>query len=192
MKMAEIKRPVFTQAQLDEMFMVGEGQSRAIDDAYKRIEEEIKPSNVKRFELLGAEKALLFAKKNKDYGNSFDKSLDEDGLLVAKIRMMDKMLRFAQLIKNPAEVTDEKIRDTLIDLSNYADMTIMWMDAKEEECTKECTREYINDSYHNNIGTLTRMLSFSGADLDGDTLKVFSNEELDQLEKARGEENGLR
>jgi hypothetical protein len=91
-----------------------------------------KPNNIKRFELLGAEKALLYARKNADYGDSFNKSLDEDGLLVAKIRLGDKYLRFCQLINNPAQVTEEKLRETLIDLSNYADMTIMWLDDKEE------------------------------------------------------------
>jgi hypothetical protein len=31
------------------------------------------------------------------------------------------------LIQNPAQVPDEKIEDTLIDLASYAMMTIKWM-----------------------------------------------------------------
>ena len=40
-----------------------------------------------------------------------------EGILV---RMTDKLSRIANLIKNPAQVKDEKITDTLIDLANYS------------------------------------------------------------------------
>jgi hypothetical protein len=119
-----------------------------------------KPANVKRFELLGDEKALLYARKNKDYGDSFNQSLDEDGLLVSKIRLGDKYKRFCQLINNPAEVTEEKLRETLIDLSNYADMTIMWLDQKEEQ--KQLKKH--NDS----MDAMARTIVAAGADWDGD------------------------
>lgn len=72
----------------------------------------------------------LHRRKNADYGNSFDKSLDEDGLLVAKIRIGDKVNRFLTLTSNEtqeAKVSDESIQDTLIDLANYCLMTIVWM-----------------------------------------------------------------
>lgn len=81
-----------------------------------------------RFGMVSAEMKAIFARKNKDYGNSFDKSLDEDGLLVSKIRLGDKYNRFGQLIKHEALVKDESIRDTLIDMANYAIMTVMWLD----------------------------------------------------------------
>lgn len=72
----------------------------------------------------------LYNKKNHDYGNSFDKQLDEDGLLVSKIRLSDKLGRFSNLIKNEALVKDEKITDTMIDLACYSIMTLMWMQKK--------------------------------------------------------------
>lgn len=75
----------------------------------------------------------LYTRKNQDYGNSFDESLDEDGLLVLKIRLGDKYKRFSQLINQKNEVIDESMRDTLIDLANYALMGVMWMDSQEEE-----------------------------------------------------------
>lgn len=75
----------------------------------------------------------LYARKNQDYGNSFDESLDEDGLLVLKIRLGDKYKRFSTLINQKNEVIDESMRDTLIDLANYALMGVMWMDKNEEE-----------------------------------------------------------
>lgn len=68
----------------------------------------------------------LYNRKNHDYGNSFDEQLDEDGLLVAKIRLMDKLKRFEKLIKSDAQV-DESIKDTVIDLACYSIMTLMWM-----------------------------------------------------------------
>ena len=71
----------------------------------------------------------LYNRKNADYGNSFDKTLDEFGLVASATRMSDKFNRFKSLIKNqnPVQVQDEKIEDTLIDLASYAIMTIKWM-----------------------------------------------------------------
>ena len=89
--------------------------------------------NVENFKKVTKEMESLYEKKNKDYGNSFDKSLDEDGLLVLKIRLGDKLNRFSKLINTPEEdrqVKDESIRDTLIDLANYAAMGVKWLDTK--------------------------------------------------------------
>lgn len=82
-------------------------------------------------ELLTDEIVELYEKKNSDYGNSFYKQLDEDGLLVSKIRLQDKLSRFSSIIKKGTiEVEDEKLRDTLIDLATYSMMTVAWMDNK--------------------------------------------------------------
>ena len=80
-----------------------------------------------RFKKITKEMVDLYSRKNTDYGGSFDESLDEDGLLVAKIRLKDKLNRFSQLINNDSLVEDESIRDTLIDLANYSVMTLMWL-----------------------------------------------------------------
>src|SRR5699024_10866424 len=47
-------------------------------------------NNVIHFNSVTKNMVALYSRKNRDYGNSFDKSLDEDGLLVAKIRLGDK------------------------------------------------------------------------------------------------------
>ncbi|MBE2917333.1 DUF1599 domain-containing protein [Anoxybacillus flavithermus] len=73
-----------------------------------------------------------YKRKNADYGNSFGEQFIEYGLLSAVIRLDDKMRRLKQLLKNEAQVKDESIRDTLLDLSNYAIMTIMELDKKNE------------------------------------------------------------
>jgi len=85
--------------------------------------------NVEQFKKMTAKMAELYEEKNRNYGNSFDKSLDEDGLLVSKIRLGDKYNRFSNLLKQKSKGTsDESIKDTLIDLANYAIMTIMWLE----------------------------------------------------------------
>lgn len=85
--------------------------------------------NIEKFKKLTAKMADLYEEKNRNYGNSFDKSLDEDGLLVSKIRLGDKYNRFVSLLKQQSNGTsDESIKDTLIDLANYAIMSIMWME----------------------------------------------------------------
>ena len=85
--------------------------------------------NIEKFKKLTAEMANLYEEKNRNYGNSFDKSLDEDGLLVSKIRLGDKFNRFSSLLKQQSNGTnDESIKDTLIDLANYAIMSIIWIE----------------------------------------------------------------
>lgn len=76
----------------------------------------------------------IYAEKNAAYGNSFTDSLDEDGLIVAKIRLNEKLNRFKQLYKNFPENhnTDESLLDTLTDLANYAVITASWLSGKLE------------------------------------------------------------
>ena len=71
--------------------------------------------------------------KNIDYGNSFYNTMEEFGPISAAIRMNDKLNRFKQLITTKTiKVQDEKIEDTLIDLANYAVMTVEWYRKKHE------------------------------------------------------------
>ena len=84
--------------------------------------------NVKRFNELAQRMCKLYENKNADYGNSFDISLDKYGLIAALTRMSDKFNRMESLIlKNDRKVKDEKLEDTMIDLANYAMMTVLWM-----------------------------------------------------------------
>lgn len=69
----------------------------------------------------------LFRKKNQDYGDAFA-TYGPVGVLV---RIGDKLQRLQSIQKNQvALVEDEKIRDTLIDLHNYAAMAVMLLDEK--------------------------------------------------------------
>lgn len=78
---------------------------------------------------ISQEQLYTYRKKNADYGNAFEKSMDEDGILVAKIRIGDKIRRINSLIKNGGEgqVKDERLEDTYLDLANYCVMTILWI-----------------------------------------------------------------
>lgn len=86
-----------------------------------------------------------FVDKNADYGNSFESSLEEYGLIAALIRMEDKMGRLRTLIKSDAKVKDESITDTLRDLSNYALMASVWFDNKDEEEDNRTSSERVKD-----------------------------------------------
>lgn len=67
----------------------------------------------------------LFIKKNIDYGDAFAKY----GTVGVLMRIEDKLQRYMSITKNGVNlVNDEGIRDTLIDLHNYAAMAIMLLD----------------------------------------------------------------
>lgn len=72
----------------------------------------------------------IYAKKNADYGDSFHDTFEEEGMAMARIRLSDKLNRFKNLTRNRSEqkVNDESIKDTLLDLANYALMTILEVD----------------------------------------------------------------
>jgi len=75
------------------------------------------------------EEALeLFKMKNKDYGDAFANY----GSIGVLVRMGDKISRLVNIDKNKIEIKDEKMRDTLIDLHNYAAMAIMLLDEQKE------------------------------------------------------------
>lgn len=76
----------------------------------------------------------LYAKKNHDYGDSFHQTFEEEGMAMARIRLGDKFNRFKTLSRgNEQKVNDESIRDTLIDLANYAIMTVLEMEVAEHD-----------------------------------------------------------
>ena len=90
----------------------------------------------------------MYKDKNEDYGDSFDKSLDKFGLLSSLIRLTDKMNRFEQLIDGESKVTSESIDDTLLDMANYAIMTVMWRRINDSR-----VQEYAlaDDNFYDNI-----------------------------------------
>lgn len=84
-------------------------------------------SKVQRHEDLCLELHDLYDRKNHDYGDSFGETFKEEGLAMARIRLSDKLNRFKTLSRKTDEqhVSSESIRDTLMDLANYALMTVL-------------------------------------------------------------------
>ena len=94
---------------------------------------------VVKHKAIGVELNALYARKNHDYGDSFHQSFIEEGLAMARIRLGDKFSRFKTLSRisptdsTQQQVTDESIRDTLLDLANYAIMTVLELDQAESQ-----------------------------------------------------------
>ena len=90
-------------------------------------------SKVERHKRLCDEINQIYEKKNHDYGDSFHETFEEEGMAMSRIRLTDKLNRFKRLSKNHGMVQDESIRDTLLDLANYALMTVMEMEERSGE-----------------------------------------------------------
>lgn len=74
---------------------------------------------------LHSEKQEVYDAKNADYGDSFAKVRREYQMAII-IRLMDKLERLKTLYAgNEQQVEEETIEDTLLDMSNYADMEII-------------------------------------------------------------------
>lgn len=78
-------------------------------------------------ELLG-----LYEKKNHDYGDSVHKTFETFGITSFLVRMSDKLNRAITLSKDTAMVAGESMRDTLMDLANYATIAVVELDNQEE------------------------------------------------------------
>ena len=89
----------------------------------------------------------IYEQKNHDYGDSFHDTFVDEGMAMARIRLSDKLNRFKKLSREGSEqkVNDESIRDTLLDLANYAIMTVMEMDIQTEEDEKTRLKGTLNE-----------------------------------------------
>lgn len=71
----------------------------------------------------------LYKVRNQGYGDSFVETIHEFGMVAAACQLSHKMNRFKSLIKIGA--TPVTMRDSLIDLANYAVITLMEIDKQE-------------------------------------------------------------
>ena len=91
-------------------------------------------AKVQRHKIICEEINDLYDRKNHDYGDSFHQTFVEEGMAMARIRIGDKFNRFKTLSRGgDQKVNDESIRDTLIDLANYAIMTVLEMEVAEHD-----------------------------------------------------------
>ena len=80
------------------------------------------------------ELTTLFERKNHDYGDSFHQTFLEEGWPMVRIRLSDKLNRVKALTRGDSQqVKDESLRDTLLDLANYAILAVMEMDRRERD-----------------------------------------------------------
>lgn len=84
-------------------------------------------NRVEQMAIIQNEGFELFKKKNADYGDAFAKY----GIIGVLMRIEDKIQRSLSITKNGVNlVKDENIRDTLLDLHNYAAMGLILLDEK--------------------------------------------------------------
>lgn len=76
----------------------------------------------------------VYKAKNHDYGDSFGDTYKKLGIISAVTRLSDKMNRLMSLaVSHDAQVKDEKIEDTLLDMANYAIMTLIELEYEVDE-----------------------------------------------------------
>ena len=97
-----------------------------MDEVIIRIEAELCTDEVIQFANEAKQCVELYSKKNHDYGNSFDKGMDNIGMAYGVGRIYDKMNRLITLTKKEAQVKDESIDDTLRDLACYSMMMLAY------------------------------------------------------------------
>ena len=91
-----------------------------------QIEDELCTDEVIQFANEAKQCVELYSRKNHDYGNSFDKGMDNIGIAYGIGRIYDKMNRLITLTKKEAQVKDENIDDTLRDLACYSMMMLAY------------------------------------------------------------------
>ena len=80
---------------------------------------------VEQMKTVQAKALELFTRKNKDYGDAFA----QYGAVGVFMRMEDKIHRYLSITKNGVcFVQEEGLKDTLLDLHNYAAMALMLLD----------------------------------------------------------------
>ena len=89
-------------------------------------------NKVDKLERLTEQLIETYKAKNKDYGDSFADSFREFGITSAVVRMNDKMNRIKSLSKGEdRQVKDESLSDSLMDLANYALMTVIELENEQ-------------------------------------------------------------
>lgn len=94
---------------------------------------------VRRFKELTTKMYETFKKKRNDYGPSSRVTFDMFGPESMAVRMFDKLIRYSNLTSGDVKqlVRDESVKDTLLDLANYALITILELEYIEaQNCVK--------------------------------------------------------
>ena len=111
-----------------------------------RVTEDVRRyRRITQLEKVQKEACELFKVKNADYGDAFANY----GPVGVIVRLGDKINRCQQITKNGVTmVKNEKLRDTLIDLHNYAAMAVMLIDEGDDEGKNQEETEYSQSLYN--------------------------------------------
>lgn len=136
-----------------------------VNDDYK-FAREITPDELNEAHKEICQKLIeLRAKKGHDYGQCFEFSMADYGLLSPVVRFRDKLGRLENLLKvKEAKVEDESIRDTILDLGNYCLLTCAVLDLIEKH------------KKYNSIESLTTSTSYNEANQSFGSGKTFITE----------------
>ena len=93
---------------------------------------------MEEYEKIVNETMELCKRKNTDYGSSVQDTFEKFGDISYLVRITDKYNRICSLLQNgKAEVEDESITDTIVDLANYCFLWASSRNLKIEEKNNE-------------------------------------------------------
>lgn len=95
------------------------------EDKTRRIRDVLAERLSGNFKEIALEVADIVERKNSDYGNSFEKTINEYGNTAYYLRIEDKLSRLKSLDKKDRKVLDESKIDTLKDIIGY---TLLMLD----------------------------------------------------------------
>ena len=110
-----------------------------METKFKKVTEievpiELVDDKVETFSKIVTEMTELYARKNHDYGNSFDEGCDKIGTGYPLGRLLDKMNRLIACMGKEDEMqVNESIEDTLTDLACYSVMTLSYLKRKNNK-----------------------------------------------------------
>ena len=96
--------------------------------------EKAHQKKVNAFEDITITLRKVYEAKNRDYNDSFGQSFAKWGLPMSCIRLGDKLNRLESFAQGKdMKVKDESIKDTLVDLANYAIMTLIELELADKK-----------------------------------------------------------
>lgn len=145
------------------------------------VDDSLIDENVVSFRDIQDKLVKIYAKKNHDYGDSFNEGCNELGVGYAFSRIFDKTKRFQTLAKGimnnnlSIEVQDETIEDTIMDLANYCMMYLAWRDKSKQDDIQasSSTGELESNTDTNNIQESVKEYHKIGAELHKATSKLM-------------------
>lgn len=144
------------------------------------VDDSLIDENVVSFRDIQDKLVKIYAKKNHDYGDSFNEGCNELGVGYAFSRIFDKTKRFQTLAKGimnnnlSIEVQDETIEDTIMDLANYCMMYLAWRDkSKQDDIQASSTGELESNTDTNNTQESVKEYHKIGAELHKATSKLM-------------------